>query len=314
MLAVFCCLFMTAVSQNTVREDSITLQTPTGNIYGTLRIPNSVKPIPLALIIAGSGFVDRDGNAGIGLKNNSLKMLAEGLSKNGIASLRFDKRGIAQSAASMSKEADIRFDDYVNDVRQWVEKLKSDKRFSFISIVGHSEGSLIGIIVSENNPYVKKYVSIAGAGNPLDKILKEQMNRQFVSFPALKDTTFAYIDRLKKGERIDKVDANLKILFQPSAQPYLISIFKYNPQEEIKKLNIPILILQGNMDIQVGVKEADSLASANPKAKKVIIENMSHVMKDCNSMDMSVQMPIYTNPDIPIKTELVNEIVKFLKQ
>lgn len=312
ILSILLGAFMQGFSQNAITEDAITLKTPTGDIYGTLLIPNLGNPVPVVLIIAGSGPTDRNGNQPA-MKNNSLKMLAEGLCSNGIASLRFDKRGIAQSKAAVRSESELSFETYIQDVRSWVDLLKKDSRFSSINIVGHSEGSLIGMIAAEGNPNVAKYVSVAGIGVPMDQTLKEQLGRQLVAHSELKDTCFSYIDRLKRGEKFGNVDPNLLALFRPSVQPYLISAFRYNPQEEIKKLTIPILILQGNADIQVNVADADLLAAANANAKKLIIENMNHVLKNCSGKDLTEQMPTYTDPDIPIREKLVEGIAAFVK-
>ena len=98
-------------------EENVVLNTKEGQIKGKLLLPGGVKTCPVVLIIAGSGPTDMDGNSAIGnLRNNSLKFLAEGLAANGIASLRFDKRGIGTSASAGKEEAKLRFEDYVNDV------------------------------------------------------------------------------------------------------------------------------------------------------------------------------------------------------
>ena len=132
---LLCFLFATIFAL--AQEEIIVLETSTGNIEGTLLVP-SKKNAPLVLIIAGSGPTDRDGNSG-SLKNNSLKMLAQGLYDNNIASLRFDKRGVAGSLSAYKSE--LRFEDYINDVEQWTKVLKNDSRFSSVIILGHSEGS-----------------------------------------------------------------------------------------------------------------------------------------------------------------------------
>uniref|UniRef100_UPI003AEF510A alpha/beta hydrolase n=1 Tax=Dysgonomonas gadei TaxID=156974 RepID=UPI003AEF510A len=263
ILLLLCLLSFSISAQLLVTEESVILKTGTGEIYGTLKVPVNNKPIPVALIIAGSGPTDRNGNQPQ-MKNNSLKMLSDGLFYNNIATLCFDKRGIAESKAAGKNEADLRFDDYVNDVRSWIDLLAKDKRFSEIVIVGHSEGSLIGMIAAQDNKKAFKYISIAGVGEPAANILKEQLSKQMAAQPQLtRDVVFSYIDKLEKGETITDVPASLNMLFRPSVQPYMISWFKYNPQEEISKLTIPVLILQGTTDIQVTVKQAELLAGAN---------------------------------------------------
>ena len=315
ILLLLCLLSFSISAQLLVTEESVILKTGTGEIYGTLKVPVNNKPIPVALIIAGSGPTDRNGNQPQ-MKNNSLKMLSDGLFYNNIATLCFDKRGIAESKAAGKNEADLRFDDYVNDVRSWIDLLAKDKRFSEIVIVGHSEGSLIGMIAAQDNKKAFKYISIAGVGEPAANILKEQLSKQMAAQPQLtRDVVFSYIDKLEKGETITDVPASLNMLFRPSVQPYMISWFKYNPQEEISKLTIPVLILQGTTDIQVTVKQAELLAGANKKAKKVIIDKVDHIMKNSETIDQQTQVKdSYTNPYKPVMPEVIKNISSFIKE
>jgi pimeloyl-ACP methyl ester carboxylesterase len=304
-LLLACLLFTFPLS---AQEEEVILQTLTGNIHGALMCPKLEAPVPVVLIIAGSGPTDRNGNQ-IMMTNNSLKFLSEALLWNGIASLRFDKRGIAQSDIAGGKEEDLRFEDYVNDVRLWIDRLDDDIRFSKVVVAGHSEGSLIGMLASKDNPKVKSFISIAGSALPADEILKEQMEKQPQQ---VKDLVFPRLEQLKRGELFSDVPQMLYALFRPSVQPYMISWFKYNPYEEIKKLTIPVLILQGKTDIQVSAKHANLLSVANPEAKMVIIENMNHVLKNCQSLDQASQMETYTNPELPVKKDLVLAITQFI--
>lgn len=288
-------------------DSPITLSTDTGNIEGTLLFPNSSEKIPVVLIIAGSGPTDRNGNNPM-MTNNSLKMLAEGLFEHGIATVRFDKRGIAASNGAASSELDLRFENYVNDVKAWIQLLKADDRFSQLIVLGHSEGSLIGMIASQN-VQVDKFISVAGAGFPAGYILREQLKSQP---PFILEKIVAIIDKLEHGETEKEVPQMLYMLFRPSVQPYLISWFKYNPQKEISKLNSPILIVQGTTDIQVSVKDADTLAASNKNAKKIIIEGMNHVLK-ASEMNRDKNIETYNNPDLPLKEGFLTEIVDFIK-
>jgi pimeloyl-ACP methyl ester carboxylesterase len=315
VLLIFSVIVVVAASaQMIVAEEPAVLETPVGDILGTLKIPGGEKSVPVAIIIAGSGPTDRDCNQP-GMKSNAYKMLSDALFYNDIATLCFDKRSIAKSKTNQ-KEEDLRFDDYVNDVKGWIEQLSADKRFSEIVIIGHSEGSLIGIIASGNNPKVSKYISIAGAGMPASEILKEQMNKQLQGQPeVVKNMIFSYIDKLENGETVPDVPVSLNALFRPSVQPYMISWFRYNPQTEIAKLTIPVLILQGSTDIQVGVNQAELLAAAYPKAQKIVIENMDHVMKISKTTDMTEQVKnSYNNPDSPISKEVTKAIIDFIKE
>lgn len=288
-------------------ETPITLHTATGDIFGTLTTPKKFDKIPVALIIAGSGPTDRNGNNG-NMKNESLRQLAYGLAKQNIASLRYDKRGIAESKAAGKSEADLRFEDYINDARQWLELLKADKRFSKLVVIGHSEGSLIGMVAARD--LTNAYVSIAGAGQPADKIIKEQLAGQP---QVVKDTSYAILDSLVQGKTVAHVNPLLYNLFRPSVQPYIISWFRYNPQTEIEKLHIPILIVQGTNDVQVSVEEAKLLAKANPRAQLVLIPNMNHVLKIVEG-DRKANLATYSDASLPISEELVNKIAGFIKK
>ena len=287
-------------------EKIVTLKTASGDLEGTLITPSSNSLKTIALIIAGSGPTDRDGN-NPAMMNNSLKMLANELDKNGITSLRYDKRGIGKSQQAGLKETDLRFENYINDVKAWIDYLKNELKFNKIIVIGHSEGSLIGMIASQRNN-VSKFISIAGAGQSADKIIREQLKSQpmSVTIPAN-----AILDKLVKGDTVSDVPPILNSLFRPSVQPYIISWFKYDPQKEIAKLKIPVLIIQGTTDIQVGTDDANRLAKALPKAKLAIIEGMNHIMKQAPA-DRQMNILTYTQPDLALKKELIDTIIPFI--
>ena len=288
-------------------ETAAILETPTGKILGTITTSIPFTKGPVVLIIAGSGPTDRNGN-NPRMKNNSLQQLAFALAASGISSLRFDKRGIAESASSMGKEADLRFDDYVNDVSNWISFLKADKRFTRIIVAGHSEGSLIGMIAS--NGRADKFISISGAGKPAGELIREQLDKQP---DQVKDIAFPILDSIIAGHTVSDVNPMLASLFRQSVQPYLISWFKYNPQTEIAKLKIPVLILQGDNDIQVSEDDAELLSKANKDFKKEIIKNMNHVLKIVSD-DRDENVKSYSNPSLPISAELVAQIVLFVRK
>jgi pimeloyl-ACP methyl ester carboxylesterase len=294
----------TVSSDTAFVETGITLQTSTGEIYGTLTVPGKLCKMPVALIIAGSGPTDRDGNNPM-MKNNSLKLLAYELANNGIATLRYDKRGIAESKAAMSSEKDLRFDDYVSDAKEWIQILKKDDRFSEVTVIGHSEGSLIGMLAGAS---AARFVSIAGFGQSADKILKEQLSSQ----PGMvQDLSFPIIDSLKDGALVENVPPVLNSLFRRSVQPYMISWFRYDPQDEIRKLSVPILILQGTNDIQVGVENARYLSDANPGAEFILINDMNHIFR-ITTGDRQANLATYGNGSMPVAEELVKTVTDFI--
>jgi pimeloyl-ACP methyl ester carboxylesterase len=291
-------------------EQEVSLTTPTGVIAGTMYLPAARFPVPVVLIVAGSGPTDRNGNsAALPGANNSLRLLASGLAAQGIASLRYDKRGIAASRSAGSKEEDLRFEHYVSDAAGWVAQLHGDPRFSTITIAGHSEGSLIGMLATRE-ANADGFVSIAGVGRKATDILREQLSAQ-VS-PAVLAQIDAIVAKIEKGEKPDSVPPSLNALFRPSVQPYLTSWFALDPSIEIAKLDVPVLIIQGSTDVQVKVEDANRLGSAKPGAKVVIVEGMNHVLKTAQG-SIAQQMPSYSDPDLPVVPQVLTEIGGFVK-
>jgi alpha-beta hydrolase superfamily lysophospholipase len=264
----------------------------------------------MVIIIAGSGPTDMDGNSiGLGMTNNSLLYLAKELADNGIASVRYDKRGIGKSQAAGTSEEELRFEHYIDDATAWAEMFGNDSRFSTIAIAGHSEGSLIGMVAAQKSKAVKAYISIAGTGRPAYEVIEEQLKR---NPEQIQREAAAINKKLCEGRIVEKIPNYLASLYRKSVQPYLISWFRYNPAKEISKLKIPVLIVQGDMDIQVGVKEAETLLAARMFSSYHIIKDMNHVLKHCASNEMVMQLETYKDPKLPIKKELVEHIVRFL--
>lgn len=295
-----------------MNERPVELSTPTGQIKGKMVLPGTGEGFPVVLLIAGSGPTDMDGNSvPVQMKNNSLKYLAEGLARRGIATVRYDKRGIAGSAAAGKDEYSTRFEDFEKDVKDWISYLARDKRFTGVYVAGHSEGALLGILASRNNSKVKGLISIAGAGRPMDVVLEQQLAGQP---DVIRKMASSICDSLKAGKLVPNVPLGMQALFRPSVQPFLISCFKYNPQEEIKKLHIPVLIVQGKTDIQVSVEDAELLKKALPDARLELIDNMNHVLKNCTTLDKQKQMAVYMDPNLPVNETLLSSIERFVKQ
>lgn len=292
-----------------ITEDSATLVIPNGKIYGTLELPAGKDPSPVVLIISGSGPTDRNGNSPLlPGPNNSLKMLAEGLASRGVASLRYDKRGIAKSVMQR-KEEEVRFTMFIDDASAWIKQLRADKRFSTITVAGHSEGSLIGMVAAREAG-ADAYISLEGAGRNARDVLQEQLSAQLP--PDVVKNLRAAMDRIAAGERVDSIPPVFASLLRPSVQPYLASWFKLTPSEEIAKLSIPVMIIQGTHDIQVSMEDARTMASANKSAKLLEIEGMNHVLKDTPA-GRAEQGPSYSDPKLPVVPKLLDEMAAFVK-
>ncbi|HZZ66482.1 MAG TPA: alpha/beta fold hydrolase [Candidatus Baltobacteraceae bacterium] len=295
-------------------ESGITLVTPTGPIYGTLALPDGAGPFPVVLIIAGSGPTDRDGNNPMLGGGNTYKLLAAALAKRGIASVRYDKRGIGQSAASAPSQRNLRFDMYVEDAAAWLRQLKNDRRFTRVVVAGHSEGSLIGMIAAQRAP-ADAFVSLEGAGRRGSVVLLEQLKKQLT--PTVYAQTESVVNTLASGKTAALPAAwpqGLRSLFDPSIQPYLISWFAYDPQTEIHKLRIPVTIVQGTADVQVSMTDADALKDGSPRAKLVLVAGMNHVLRyDPDVSSMQAVIKGYQDPTLPIEPAVTDAIVTAAK-
>jgi pimeloyl-ACP methyl ester carboxylesterase len=302
-------------------ETPIELVTPTGTLHGTLLMPAGSAKVPVALIIAGSGPTDRDGNSPLmSGKNTAYKMLAEALSADGIASVRYDKRGIGESrpASPPGGEAALQFDMYVADAAAWVNLLAADSRFTRVMVVGHSEGSLIGMLAAKKSP-AAAFVSIAGVARRASDVLRDQLRLQLNGMAVLMDATDTVIKSLEAGATVDQLPLpipavpQLASLFRPSVQPYLISWIRYVPANELKDVTVPVLILQGTTDIQVSVEEARALKAAKRDADLRIIDGMNHVMKQAPA-DPILNVGTYGNPDLRIVPEVPKAIVELSRR
>lgn len=293
-----------------LQEQAVTLDTGTGSLFGTLMLPANHGQMPVALIISGSGPTDRDGNnAMIPGHNDSLKMLAQTLADMGVASLRYDKRAIAASVAAGGKESNLRFDTYVNDAVAWVDKLKADPRFGPIVIIGHSEGSQIGMLAAQKTKPAA-YISLSGIGDSASGVLRKQFAGKLP--PALASENERILTTLEHGELVDKVPPELAIYYHQGIQPYLISWFHYTPTQSIKALDMPILIVQGDTDIQVHVEQAQALKAAKSDAALAIIPGMNHVLKMV-PVDSKTPLASYGDPTLPLAPQLVATIKDFLR-
>ncbi len=291
--------------------DTVMLETPTGFLRGSIMIPFAVGKFPLVVLISGSGPTDRDGNSlGLPGKNNSLAMLAQALVERGIASVRYDKRGVAASARAATSEDDLRFEMYADDAAAWVKKFRSDKRFSTIIVAGHSEGAMLGILAAQRAE-ADGYVSIAGIARPADAVLHDQLAAGLPK-PML-DEADKVLAALAAGRTVPAPkEMPLSQLFRKSVQPYMVSWFKWDPAAELAKLKVPVLIVQGTSDIQVSVQEADSLKRVSPQATIVKVAGMNHVLKKVTG-DQGAQLSSYSDPTLPVVPELVSAIETFVK-
>jgi alpha-beta hydrolase superfamily lysophospholipase len=298
----------TGFAQATVLQRPVTLDTGSGELFGSLLLPKSDSPVPVVLIISGSGPTDRDGNNPDGGRNDSLKRLAWVLAKHNVASVRFDKRGVAASLAATPDERNLSVDAYVADAVAWSRQLKADPRFGPLILLGHSEGALIAALAAPQAG-AAAVISLSGSARPIDQVLRQQLARQLP--PALMQRSNELLDSLKAGHPDDNVPAPLQVIFRPSVQPYLISLFREDPAAAFARLKMPALIVQGSNDMQVQVDDARQLNLAKPDASLALIDGMNHVLRIVPN-DVKRQLASYKDPNLPLAAELGTRILEFI--
>lgn len=303
---------------NLIQASDVSLETPTGTLFGTLMLPAGKPPFPVVLLIAGSGMTDRDGNSAGAGKSDSLKLLAAGLAQNGIATLRYDKRSVGMSAPARAKINS--FDIQADDAASWVAWLGNDSRYRAVAIVGHSEGAFVGTIAAQRGG-VRALVSLAGGGHRFDEVLAGQMERA-VHAGQLSQKAFesmrGVLAELREGRPVTTRQPNIPDqlwigLFQPRAQEYLISLFRYDPVAELAKLpskGVQVMVVRGTTDLMGGADEAILLAKAIG-AKPVLIDGMNHELKSA-PLERVANDKASEDPRVPLAPELLKQVVPFL--
>ncbi|BAO76695.1 alpha/beta hydrolase [Winogradskyella sp. PG-2] len=303
LILVFCFVTSVSFSQEKIySEEELSI---TKWIDGTLLSPNAFEKPNLAIIIAGSGPTNRNGNQNF-LKNNSLKKLAENLSANGIATFRYDKR-IVKQIQQGSVDKNMMFDDFVDDASDVVDYFKEKDTYSKIYVIGHSQGSLVGMLAAKDK--ADGFISLAGAGQNIGDVLVEQATRMD---PKLGEKTKPVIEKLKQGKRVKDYPYALSSVFNADIQPFMINWMKYNPTEIIKQLEMPILLVNGTKDLQVSEDEAKLLKKANEKAELKIIENMNHVLFEIEGGDLE-NSKSYNESFRTISSQLISSITDFIR-
>lgn len=291
-----------------VLQRPVSLDTGHGELYGSMLLPKSAQPVPVVLIISGSGPTDRDGNNPDGGRNDSLKRLAWVLAKHNIASVRYDKRGVAASLAATPDERNLTLDAYVADAVAWGKQLKADTRLGQLIVLGHSEGALIASLAAAQLD-AAGVISISGTARPVDQVLRQQLSYRLP--PALMVRSNELLDSLKAGQVDNDVPPALQVIFRPSVQPYLITLFREDPAAAFARLKIPALIIQGSNDIQVSVDDARVLKAAKPDAQLTLIDGMNHVLRIVPN-DLKRQLASYKDPQLPLAAELGRSIISFI--
>lgn len=290
--------------------DTLHLAVPNAVLEGSFVCPSTPAPWPAVLLIAGSGPTDRNSNTvGFPGTNDSFRLLAEALAARGIASLRYDKRAVGRSTGIAAGEASMTVDVFADDAAAWLRRMRLDPRLSSITVMGHSEGSLVGMLAARRAG-ADAFVSLEGPGRPFGQVLHEQLVARAPA-PLVVEAD-RILAQLASGKTVDSVPPALASLFRPSVQPYWISMLRHDPATELSQLSVPVLLVQGTSDGQVSVEDARRLAGAAPKAKLALIDSMSHVLKTA-TLEQASQMKAYTDPTLPLPAQLIDAVAPFVR-
>jgi alpha-beta hydrolase superfamily lysophospholipase len=293
--------FCSAVASAAGEETKIRI----GNIDAVLTTPADIERPPVALLIAGSGTTDHDGN-GPQIKPATLKKLAEQLAARKIATLRYDKRGAGGWKPEFGRPEDFRFKDYVDDASALVGYLRSSGRFPRLVLVGHSEGGLVAILTARRAA-VDRLVLLATAARRQGDLLKAQLERKQIPPDVLRPIMKA-IDTIMSGQIVDPPPLGLAIA--PSMQPGIASAFTEDPIDPLKQVERPTLIVGGGRDRQVARLDFVALSAAAPLAKTLWLPDMNHVLVDV--ADEDDDLAAYNQPERALDAALIESVAAFI--
>ena len=315
VLAALLALVATAATLAAQPPAERALQVPAahGRLGGVL-LQAAGAPAPVVLIIPGSGPTDHDGNNLRGLRADTYRLLAAGLAAAGISSLRIDKRGLYSSASALADADAVTIPDYAADVHTWVRVLQRRLQPRCVWLLGHSEGALVALVAAQQPAGICGLVLASAAGRPLGEVLRAQLRRQAPS-AQLSHAQNACIDALEAGQHVAaaSLPKPLVALLRPPLQGFLISAFSYDPAQLLHAYRGPVLILQGERDLQVEEADARRLAQAAPLAQLALLPDVNHVLKSVSSTERSANLATYTAANVPLAPGVVSAIADFIR-
>jgi hypothetical protein len=306
-------MFSLLIAAAAVAAVPITAPGPQGPLAGTFE--DAGKGAPVVLIIPGSGPTDRDGDNPMGVTAAPYRLLADALAAKGVSSVRIDKRGMFGSKGAVPDPNKVTIADYATDTHGWVAAIRKRTAAPCVWVLGHSEGALVALAAAQQPEGICGIILVSGAGRKLSDIIREQLRANPANAPVL-DQAMAALDKLEAGQHVDVTGMNpaLVRLFAPQVQDFLIDEFRHDPAKLAASIRVPMLIVQGERDIQVSTADAKALAAAQPKATLVLIPAMNHVLKDVASDDRAANVATYSDSSLPVDSTLVDAIVNFVKR
>ncbi|KXI30977.1 alpha/beta hydrolase [Paraglaciecola hydrolytica] len=288
-------------------------QTKDIKIVGTLTLPAGNGPFPAAVLISGSGPQDRDETF---MGHKPFAVIADYLTRHGIAVLRYDDRGVAESQGDFYAASSL---DFANDANAAFNYLSSRVEIDVQSIgmIGHSEGGLIAPLASNTNEDLAFMILLAGPGiKTLDLMLaqqdamarlqdvsEEKLQRMLrISRSIMQSVITSHTeDAAKKSVSEILSPENLNILDLPESQksamvnsytsPWYRYFMSYDPAEHFTAQNLPILALYGELDVQVTAKEnytgLSDILKDHTDATIKLLPKLNHLFQQAKTGSMS---------------------------
>ena len=293
-------------------EEEVAIENTTDNtkLAGTLTYPKNGDKFPVAILITGSGSQNRDEEI---FKHKPFKVIADYMTKNGIATLRCDDRGMGKSVGN----TDANTFDLATDIECMINFLKKHHKVNptQIGLIGHSEGGLIAPIVASRNSSVAFIIMLAGPGvdgketlllqnrkiyeigNMPDSLINKRITilNEVFDLPKTTDNNnlLTEIDKIVKKYTTGKEERSA-IGFSPKSVMVLANTIKLNwmktflyldPCEYLSKTTCPILALNGSKDCQVLPQEnIDAIKKCtNNRAETMILPNLNHLFQNCET-------------------------------
>lgn len=308
---------------------------------GTLTYPKGFKTgMPVVLMVTGSGQQNRDEEL---MGHKPFLVIADYLARHGIATLRYDDRGVGKSTGNMAM---ITLQSNMLDAEAGIDYLKSTKKFGKIGVLGHSEGGIISYMLAARGK-ADFVVSLAGPVLPGDSVLLMQ-NRDLLTAAGLdKDNVekhatalsrvFKYRMSEQKMKFSDKPESLVPMLTMDIAllpelrknlietvkmvdSPWLVSYLKYDPATDIRKINSPVMLIIGDNDKQVNatanIQAAENILPKAVKAKSLLkaYPTLNHLFQPSETGSPGEYAKIETTISEEVLDDITSWIIKTAKQ
>jgi len=300
-------------------DSDVLIPAPGFSLAGTLTVPAGVTKLklPAIVLVAGSGFVDRDEVvAGVAI----FAQLARGLSDQGFLVLRYDKRGVGQSGGRNER---VTLDDYADDLItavRWLAR-RPDVDPKRIAVAGHSEGGAVAMLAAAREKQIASLILIAAPGTRGSDLVLEQQQHALDLIKATDEERKKKIELQMKIQAAVMTDAGWESippeLREPADSAWFKSLLLFDPAKPMQKIEQPILIIQGDLDQQVFPHHADQLASLARARKKappveaVHLPGINHLLVPATTGDIAEYGSL---PDKTVTPVVAKTIADWLKK